>query len=110
MIGNNQPLIVIDGVRTNNETLNSGSSTAGTAQSNRLMDLNNDDIESINILKVLQHCSLWYSGCSWCSCDHNKKGIKISNASVIHSQVGVDVLSTTIDLQSEFCQGSGDAT
>ena len=51
MIGNNQPLIVIDGVRTNNETLNSGSSTAGTAQSNRLMDLNNDDIESINILK-----------------------------------------------------------
>ena len=51
MIGNNQPLIVIDGIITNNETLNSGSSTAGTATSNRLMDLNNDDIESINILK-----------------------------------------------------------
>jgi outer membrane receptor protein involved in Fe transport len=50
-VGDNQPLIVIDGVRTNNETLNSGANTAGTAQSNRLQDLNNDDIESINILK-----------------------------------------------------------
>ena len=59
MIGNNQPLIVIDGVRTNNETLNSGSSTAGTATSNRLMDLNNDDIESINILKGSAETALY---------------------------------------------------
>ena len=51
MIGNNQPLIVIDGIITNNETINAQGSTAGTATSNRLMDLNNDDIETINILK-----------------------------------------------------------
>ena len=51
MIGNNQALIVVDGVRSNNESLNSGSSTAGTSVSNRLMDLNNEDIASINVLK-----------------------------------------------------------
>ena len=65
MIGNNQPLIVIDGVRTNNETLNSGSSTAGTAQSNRLMDLNNDDIESINILKGSAATALYGTAVSY---------------------------------------------
>ena len=52
MIGNNQPLIVIDGIITNNETLNSGSSTAGTATSNRLMDLNNDDTVSYTHLTL----------------------------------------------------------
>ncbi|MBL4604893.1 MAG: TonB-dependent receptor plug domain-containing protein [Flavobacteriaceae bacterium] len=51
MVGNNQALIIIDGVRTNNETLQSQASTAGTASSNRLMDLNADDIESISVLK-----------------------------------------------------------
>jgi hypothetical protein len=43
MIGNNQPLIVIDGIITNNETINAQGNTSGTATSNRLMDLNNDD-------------------------------------------------------------------
>ena len=62
MIGNNQALIVIDGIITNNETLNSGSSTAEYMNSNRLMDLNNDDIESINILKGSAATTLWYYG------------------------------------------------
>ena len=52
MVGNNQALIIIDGVRSNNETLNAqGTGTAGTAQSNRLMDLNSEDIENISVLK-----------------------------------------------------------
>ena len=59
MIGNNQALIVIDGVRSNNESLNSGSSTAGTSVSNRLMDLNNEDIASINVLKGAAATSLY---------------------------------------------------
>ena len=51
MVGNNQALIIIDGVRSNNETLQSQAGTAGTASSNRLMDLNSDDIESVSVLK-----------------------------------------------------------
>ncbi len=54
--GNNQPLIVIDGVRMNNDanytegTAGFGAS-AGTGTANRLSDINSDDIESINVLK-----------------------------------------------------------
>ena len=107
MIGNNQPLIVIDGVRTNNETLNSGSSTAGTAQSNRLMDLNNDDIESINILKGSAATALYgTAGAAGVVVITTKKGSKSPMQVSFTSQMGIDVLSTTIDLQSEFAQGS----
>ena len=107
MIGNNQPLIVIDGVRTNNETLNSGSSTAGTAQSNRLMDLNNDDIESINILKGSAATALYgTAGAAGVVVITTKKGSKSPMQVSFTSQVGVDMLSTTIDLQNEFAQGS----
>ena len=107
MIGNNQPLIVIDGVRTNNETLNSGSGTAGTAQSNRLMDLNNDDIESINILKGSAATALYgTAGAAGVVVITTKKGTKSEMQVSFTSQMGVDVLSSTIDLQNEFAQGS----
>lgn len=108
MIGNNQPLIVIDGVRTNNETLNSGSSTAGTAQSNRLMDLNNDDIESINILKGSAATALYGSaGAPGVIVITTKKGTKSKMKVSYTNQTGIDVISTTIGLQNEFAQGSG---
>ena len=106
MIGNNQPLIVIDGIITNNETLNSGSNTAGTATSNRLMDLNNEDIESINILKGSAATALYgTAGAPGVIVVTTKKGeggeMKVSYT---HS-TGVDWLSTTFNLQDEFAQG-----
>ena len=106
MIGNNQPLIVIDGVRTNNETLNSGSSTAGTATSNRLMDLNNDDIESINILKGSAATALYgTAGAAGVVVITTKKGAEGEmKVSYTHS-TGVDWLSTTFNMQTEFAQG-----
>ncbi len=48
--GNNQPLFVVDGIPIDN----GGGSTAlqtGTAVSNRAIDLNQDDIESVSVLK-----------------------------------------------------------
>ena len=106
MIGNNQPLIVIDGIITNNETLNSGSSTAGTATSNRLMDLNNDDIESINILKGSAATALYgTAGAPGVIVITTKKGEEGEmRVSYTHS-TGVDWLSTTFNLQDEFAQG-----
>ena len=106
MIGNNQPLIVIDGIITNNETLNSGSSTAGTATSNRLMDLNNDDIESINILKGSAATALYgTAGAPGVIVITTKKGEEGEmRVSYTHS-TGVDWLSTTFNLQNEFAQG-----
>ena len=106
-VGNNQPLIVIDGVRTNNETLNSGASTAGTAQSNRLQDLNNDDIESINILKGSAATALYgTAGAPGVIVITTKKGSRAPMQVSYSTQVGVDMLSSTINLQNEFAQGS----
>ncbi|MFO7613666.1 MAG: SusC/RagA family TonB-linked outer membrane protein [Bacteroidales bacterium] len=58
LTGNNQPLFVIDGVPIDNSQLTSGNPLNGgnnllygVALSNRIVDINPEDIESINILK-----------------------------------------------------------
>ena len=108
LIGNNQPLIVIDGVRTNNETLNSGSQTAGTAQSNRLSDLNSDDIESVNVLKGSAATALYgTAGAPGVIVITTKKGSNSPMRVSFSSQTSFDVASTFIDLQNTFAQGSG---
>jgi len=56
--GNNQPLIVVDGVPIDNQTLGSvagdypyNDRLTGVPNSNRAIDINPDDIESVSILK-----------------------------------------------------------
>jgi TonB-linked SusC/RagA family outer membrane protein len=50
--GNNQALFVVDGIPIDNSTnFTSNPSTGGSAYSNRALDLNPNDIESINVLK-----------------------------------------------------------
>lgn len=110
MVGNNQPLIVIDGVRTNNETLLSQAQTAGTAASNRLMDLNPEDIESINVLKGAAATALYgTSGSTGVILITTKKGAKQNRLDInFTSSVGFDNITQMIDLQSEFAQGRPD--
>ena len=107
MVGENQPLIVIDGVRTNNETQTSQASTAGVAVSNRLMDLNPDDIESINVLKGAAATALYgTSGSTGVILITTKKGNKGEKFSVdFSSSVGFDNITTMVDLQNEYAQG-----
>ena len=107
MIGNNQPLIVIDGVRSNNETQFSEGSTAGTAQANRLMDLNPDDIENINILKGAAATALYgTSGSTGVVIITTKKGKRNQGLQVgFSSSVGFDEVNRLPELQSTFAQG-----
>ena len=107
IIGNNQPIIVIDGVRTNNETLNSEANTAGTAQSNRLMDLNVNDIESMSVLKGAAATALYgTAGSTGVIVITTKKGSKGSGLSVnFSSQVAFDKVTTAPNLQSTYAQG-----
>ncbi|HEX2680408.1 MAG TPA: TonB-dependent receptor plug domain-containing protein, partial [Candidatus Dormibacteraeota bacterium] len=66
ILGSNQPLFVVDGVPVDNSSFNTnnfdasddggtglggGGQTEGTVQQNRLIDLNPNDIESVEILK-----------------------------------------------------------
>jgi TonB-dependent starch-binding outer membrane protein SusC len=47
----NEPLLLIDGVRVNNEIGGTGTIGVGGQQSSRLNDINSDDIESLEIIK-----------------------------------------------------------
>ena len=107
MIGNNQALIVIDGVRSNNESLNSGSSTSGTSVSNRLMDLNNEDIASINVLKGAAATSLYgTSGSNGVIVITTKKGQASKMNVNFSTEVSSSEITSMIDLQSIYAQGS----
>lgn len=62
--GNNSPLIVIDGLPINNSTLSQGGLASGSSNrdndySNRLSDLNPNDIESVTVLKGPEASSLY---------------------------------------------------
>jgi len=49
--GSNQPLIVVDGIIFNNDVNNTQNTLFGAQPSNRLADVNPENIESLNILK-----------------------------------------------------------
>ncbi len=62
--GNNQPLFVIDGLPVNNQTFNANNMIAQTENrtidfSNRISDLNPEDIESLTILKGPEAAALY---------------------------------------------------
>jgi len=109
MVGDNQPLIVIDGVRTNNDTNLSQAATAGTASSNRLMDLNPEDIESVNVLKGAAATALYgTAGATGVVLITTKKGKRGSGENFnvnFTTSVGFDQITQMIDLQDEYAQG-----
>ena len=76
----NQPLFVVDGIIYDNSTVNGGNSgtdgvtKTATSFSNRVMDINPDDIESMSILKGAAACSALRFTCSRrCGYHYNKK-------------------------------------
>lgn len=92
--GNNQPLIVVDGIPYDNQTMNqenlaSGNSVAlGNRSSdygNRAMDINSEDIESLTVLKGPEATALYGSdGASGAIIITTKKG-KAGRASVTYN-------------------------
>ncbi len=107
MVGNNQALIIIDGVRSNNETLQSQASTAGTASSNRLMDLNADDIENVSVLKGAAATAIYgTAGSGGVVIITTKKGAKGQKFQVnVSTQVAFDKVSQLTQLQNTYAQG-----
>ncbi len=86
--GFNQPLIIMDGVYLDNSSISPGLNTVSQAAgggsqsnqdnaSNRLADINPEDIENIEILKrCLGSSDLWFTRFRWCDHHHNEKGKK----------------------------------
>ncbi len=113
MVGNNQPLIVIDGVRTNNDSNNSdanasATNTNGTATSNRLMDLNVEDIETVSVLKGAAATALYgTAGASGVLVITTKKGQKGSGLRVnFTNSVAFDNITRNPKLQNIYAQGT----
>ncbi len=111
LTGNNQALIVIDGVRVNNSTYQSEGNHAGVANTNRLADLNPNDIASISILKGAAATALYgLEGARGVVVITTKKG-KGTDGKKFKVDVGSSVAFSQVTqitpTQTTYAQGSG---
>ncbi len=111
LLGNNQPLFVVDGVPFDNTTFTTGSFTSRTAGSNRSFDLDPTNIESMTVLKGAAAAALYGSRAAngvivittkSGSARASQKGLEVAvNASVNFEQV-----SNLPDYQTRYTQGN----
>ena len=104
--GSNQPLFVVDGQPIDNSSTAIESSTAGTAVTNRVMDLNPNDIESVEILKGAAASAVYGSkaanGVVLITTKSGRPGV---NEIQWRSSVSFDRVNQTVPLQTRFGQG-----
>ena len=114
--GNNQPLIVVDGVPIDNTTYTSSAgddpyngNLAGVNNSNRALDINPDDIESVTILKGPAAAALYGQRAGTGAIIYTtkkgkyKKGLGVTFSSTIE----VQKVNKLPELQNTYAQGTG---
>lgn len=110
-----QPLVVLDGQIIDNSYNNnagSGTNIGGVDDSNRAVDINPDDIESVTVLKGGAAAALYGEGArNGVIIYVSKKGKKRNGIGVDFStSVGYDMLSNMIDLQKTYAAGTNGTT
>jgi TonB-linked SusC/RagA family outer membrane protein len=116
--GNNQPLFVVDGVPIDNSQLTSGNPDDGSnnllygvALSNRVIDLNPEDIESVNILKGGAATALYgLRAANGAVIITTKKGSSLGGKRTnvaFNSSVTFEQISQMPPLQLKYAQGVG---
>ena len=110
-----QPLIVLDGqIIDNSINNNAGTNTniGGVDDSNRAIDINPDDIESVSVLKGSAAAALYgESARNGVIIYISKKGSKRKGLGVdFTASTGLDVLSNMIDLQKTYAAGTNGTT
>ncbi len=104
--GGTQPLFVVDGVPINNDTYTIEGTTGGTAAANRALDLNPNDIESIEILKGPAAGAIYGSrAASGVVLITTKSGKPGANRVSFKSSLSVDNVNQMQPLQVEYGQG-----
>lgn len=114
--GNNQPLFVVDGIPINNDQNYSGNPddgrnnlTGSVGFSNRAIDLNPDDIESMSVLKGGAATSLYgIRAANGAIIITTKKGKMTDGKTVnvsFNSSVRVDKISQVPAMQKKYSQG-----
>ncbi len=108
LLNDNRPLFVIDGVPIDKG--GGASDVDGTAQSDRIMDLNPDDIKSVSVLKGGAASALYgIRAANGAIIITTKKGEATEDGQVrvnVHSSVSIDRISQVPDLQHSYVQGS----
>jgi TonB-linked SusC/RagA family outer membrane protein len=106
LTGNNQPLFVVDGIPI--ETGGGGGSVADVAYSDRAVDLNPDDIESMTVLKGGAATALYgLRASNGVILITTKKGSNDTKMKVdFHTSVSFDKISHTQARQNKYAQGS----
>lgn len=113
ILGSNQPLFVIDGLPVDNSETNTSSDASGTAgvmQSNRMVDINPDDVENITILKGPAAAALYGSQASnGAIIITTKKGKRSADGRTFNVSYGVtvnfDQVNKLPDRQTKYGQG-----
>jgi len=103
--GDNQPLIVVDGVPISNETFGEG--VGGVTQQSRLNDINPSDIKSLEVLKGAAAAGLWGSQAqNGVIVIETKSGSFESDTRVtFESKLSAEVQSRSVDLQEKYGRG-----
>lgn len=108
--GNNQPLIVVDGVPMDNSQLRSGDAVASVAFSNRAIDINQNDIENVTVLKGAAATALWGSqagnGAILITTKRGKAGAQRFGVEYTGS-LTISQANQLPELQSKYSQGAG---
>ncbi|WP_418502161.1 SusC/RagA family TonB-linked outer membrane protein [Flagellimonas sp.] len=104
--GNNQPLYVVNGMPIQSGGGNSG--TGGVNTSNRSIDINPDDIESISILKGGAATALYgVRAANGAVIITTKSGKNLSERRIeLHTSIGFDKITQVPAMQKTFAQGN----
>jgi TonB-linked SusC/RagA family outer membrane protein len=111
--GNNEALMVVDGVRISNAENHSERSLGGVANSNRAIDINPNDIESITVLKGAAASALYGAeGSKGVVIITTKKGkstkeLKNGIAVDFNSTYTISQVNKLPELQKKWAQGTG---
>jgi len=102
--GNNQPLIVVDGIPVSGGSRGTGSENGGIDYGSGLSDINPDDIESVSMLKGGNAAALYGSRAgSGVIMITTKKGIARKTLGVKYSyDLGISTLNVLPNLQNEY--------
>ncbi|MEO9571342.1 MAG: SusC/RagA family TonB-linked outer membrane protein [Polaribacter sp.] len=104
--GNNQPLFIVNGMPI--ITGGGDSGTAGVNTSNRSIDINPDDIETVSVLKGGAATALYgLRAANGAVIITTKSGKNLTSRKIdFHTSLGVDMISQTPEMQTKFAQGN----
>ena len=107
--GNNQPLIIVDGIPMSNWSGGTESQWGGIDRGNGLSDINPDDVESISVLKGASAAALYGSRAgNGVLMITTKKGVARKGVGIkLNSNITFDSPLVLPEMQNSYGQGSG---